>query len=50
MANARNCFLCSSLRRTPYDSKVADASVGEEGGADVETGLTPPAEGINIRA
>ena len=32
----------------PSDSKVANASVGGEGGAVIETGLTPPAEGINI--
>ena len=50
MASARNCFLCPSLRQTPSDSKVADTSVGGEGGAVVETGLTPPAKGVNIRA
>ena len=34
----------------PSDSKVADTLVGGGGGAVVETGLTPPAEGVNILA
>ena len=50
MSSARNCFLCSSLRRTPSDSKVADTLVGKDGGAIVESGLTPTAKGVNIRA
>ena len=34
----------------PSDLKVANTLVGGEDGAVVETGLTPPAEGINILA
>ena len=49
-ASACSYFLCSLLRRTPSVSKVADASAGAEWGAVVETGLTPPAEGVSIRA
>ena len=29
---------------------VADSLVGGEGGTVVETGLTPPTKGVNIRA
>ena len=50
MASAHNCFLCSLLRWMPSDSKVANTLVGWEGGAFIETGLTPPAEGVNILA